>query len=97
MKLSDKIVGKPEVISRLVGDEVVLLDLAKGTYFGLDPVGSRIWQLAESGKSLSEICDALLLEYDVAREQLECDTLALASELIAKNLARIAGEEAHGA
>ena len=39
MKLSDKVGIPPQVMARTVGDETVILDLASGTYFGLDPVG----------------------------------------------------------
>jgi hypothetical protein len=74
------------VIARQVGDETVLLDLASGTYFGLDPVGARIWQLIETGKSLREVCDQMVEEYDVARQVLEQDTLALARDLVEKKL-----------
>jgi hypothetical protein len=68
-------------MDRLVGDETVILDLASGTYYGLDPVGARMWQLLVEGKSLGEACDLLLEEYDVARERLEADLLELAGKL----------------
>ena len=89
MKLSDRLAAAPHVIAREVGDETVLLDLASGTYFGLNPAGARIWQLLESGKSLGEICDAMLDEFDVPRGALEEDALALARELAAKDLVSV--------
>jgi hypothetical protein len=73
-------------MARSVGDETVILDLATGTYFGLDPVGARIWQLMGEGKTLAEICDLMLDEYEVSREELERDTLRLAEELAAQGL-----------
>ena len=36
-----------DVVHRMVGDEAVLLQLDSGVYYGLDPVGSRIWELLE--------------------------------------------------
>ena len=53
MKLSDKAVFRPSHGPQ-VGDETVILDLASGTYFGLDPVGARIWALMGEGKTLAE-------------------------------------------
>jgi hypothetical protein len=81
----------PQVMTRTVGDEVVVLDLATGTYFGLDPVGARIWELMGEGKTLDEICDWMLQEYEVTREELERDTLRLAEELKGQGLVQIAG------
>ena len=90
MKLSNKLTPSSQVIARDVGQEIVLLDLASGTYFGLDPVGARIWQLMRSGKTLDEVCDAMMEEYEVPRETLERDVQALARQLIEKQLAAAA-------
>jgi len=86
MNLSDKVTIPPQVMARTVGDETVILDLATGTYFGLDPVGARIWALMEEGKTLAEVCERMLDEYEVTREQLEQDTLRLAEELAGQGL-----------
>jgi hypothetical protein len=86
MNRTDSFRIPPQVMARQVGDETVILDLGSGTYFGLDPVGARIWQLIGEGQALAEICDTLLGEYDVAREQLERDILDLADKLVAQNL-----------
>ena len=55
MTLDDRVEIPPQVMSRTVADEVVVLDLAAGTYFGLDPVGARIWQLMAEGQTLRDI------------------------------------------
>jgi hypothetical protein len=86
MNLSDKITIPAQVEARQVGAETVILDLASGTYFGLDPVGARIWQLMGEGKTLAEICEVMLAEYEVSRESIERDVLKLAEDLCAKQL-----------
>lgn len=87
MKLSDPITVSPDVVAREVGGEVMLLDLASGTYFGLDEVGARIWKvLDEEGGTLADACDAVAAEYDVSREELERDVLDLAEKLIENGL-----------
>ena len=89
MKLADKIIVSPQVVAREVGNETVILDLESGTYFGLDAVGARMWQLIEEGKSLAAVCDTMAQEYDVSREILERDALALAHDLVEKKLVSI--------
>jgi len=86
MKLSDKVSIPPQVMARTVGDETVILDLANGTYFGLDPVGARMWELMGEGKTLAEICEQMLEEYEVSRDDLERDTLRLTQELADQGL-----------
>ena len=65
MKMSDRIELSSDVVSREVGSETMLLNLASGTYFGLDPVGARFWQLLEEGRTAVEARDVILNEYDV--------------------------------
>jgi len=86
MKLSDRVRIPPEVLARQVGEETVMLDLAKGAYFGLDPVGARIWQLLQEGKSLEEVRDAMAEEYEAPAEEIERDLLALVDKLVADGL-----------
>jgi hypothetical protein len=90
MKLSDSAKIPVQVMARDLGNDVVILDLASGTYFGLDTVGARIWNYMGEGKTLTEICDKLTEEFDVSREQLERDILNLAEDLETKRLITVA-------
>jgi hypothetical protein len=86
MNLSDKVTIPSQVMARQVGDETVLLHLGTGTYYGLDLVGQSIWLLMRDGKTLAEICDLLLQEYDVSRETISRDVVELADKLLAQGL-----------
>lgn len=86
MNLYYKVIIPSQVMTRQVGDETVILHLGTGTYYGLDAVGQSIWLLMRDGKTLGEICDLLLEEYDVTREALTHDVLALADKLLAQGL-----------
>lgn len=86
MTLNDKVVIPAQVMARQVGEETVILDLASGTYFGLDPVGARIWQLMTEGRTLAEVCATMLAEYEVTQVDIERDVLSLAEELREKQL-----------
>jgi len=73
-------------MARQVGEDVVMLDLARGDYFGLDSVGARVWQLMGEGKTLAEVCNVMMQEYEVSRETIEHDVTMLAEELAARGL-----------
>lgn len=89
MNLDNTLDIKPHVIARQVGDETVLLDLENGTYFGLDPVGARIWELISQGRTLAAVCEVILDEYDVTREIIEQDLLKLVADLAAQRLVKV--------
>jgi hypothetical protein len=86
MTLLDRVRVPQEVVARRVGEETVMLHLANGTYYALDPVGARAWQVLEQGRTLSEACDVLEAEYNVPRAQLERDVLDLVDALASHGL-----------
>jgi len=86
MESIGKLTISPNAVAKQLGDEVVILHLGSGTYFGLDAVGARMWQLLGEGKSLNEICDVVLVEYEVSREDLEHDITGLIKDLLAQDL-----------
>jgi len=89
MNLTDKVTIPEQVMARQVGEETVILDLASGTYFGLDPVGARIWQLLCEGRTLAEVCESMLAEYEVPRDEIERDLTDLLAVLADKELIKL--------
>ena len=75
-----------QVVTRQVGDETVLLHLESGTYFGLDPVGSRFLELLQGEGALAAVIARMLEEFEVTETQLEDDLLRLADEMLASGL-----------
>ena len=86
MNLSNHVTVPAQVMARTVGNETVILDLASGTYYGLDPVGARMWQLMTEGQTLAQLCTQMLDEYEVSQEDIERDVLALVQTLLDKQL-----------
>lgn len=89
MKLTDRVAIPAQVMARQVGQETVILDLASGTYFGLDTVGARVWILLFEGKTIGEICRTMLDEYEVEPAPLEKDVFSLLQSLERQGLVKI--------
>ena len=81
MNLNQTIALSPDVISQEVSGETVLLDLESENYFGLDEVGTRIWQLIKETNDLSSIFNTLMEEYEVTEERLQQDLTVLLTEI----------------
>lgn len=86
MKFADNITISPNAVARDLDGETVILHLDSGQYFGLEPVGARIWELIKEGKNLAAVCEVMLVEYDVSREELERDVSALINDLAAQGI-----------
>ena len=78
-----------EVLSQEVSGETVLLDLQSESYFGLDAVGTRIWQLLQENNHLQQVFDIMLEEYDVDEKQLDKDLNELLDKLLDEGLIAI--------
>jgi len=79
--MTQKIEISSEVLTQEVGGETVILDLKSESYFGLDEIGTRIWQLLQEQENIQTIIATMLNEYDVKEEQLEKDIQNLLTQL----------------
>lgn len=73
-------------MSRQVGDETVLLDLASGIYFGVDGVAKRIWECIADGNSLAEAAAMIIEEFEVDEATAQADVIAFSGELVERGL-----------
>jgi hypothetical protein len=88
LTIDEPVAVSDDVVFKEIDGEAVLLDLGRGTYFGLDPVGTRIWQtLVEHGCARPAIAP-LLEEFDVSPDTLEGDIVRLLGELSTNHLIR---------
>ncbi len=86
------VVTRDQVSADLSG-EAAILNLKSGIYYGLNEVGARIWSLVQEPKTVSEIRDTIVQEYDVEPEQCGTDLLSLLEELLSKGLIEVRDEK----
>lgn len=79
----------PEQEFTYIDGEVVMLSLKNGEYYGLDEVGTRIWELIEKPINYNDLIIKLLGEFDVSRKICEEDTRECIIELFEKQLVKI--------
>ncbi len=78
-----------EVLSRILDGEAVLLDLASGTYFGLNEVGSDIWEILSSGVTVDEVVRRIVTQFEVDSATARRDLEELLSELTSRGLVEL--------
>jgi hypothetical protein len=86
------VVTKDQVSCDLSG-EAAILNLKSGVYFGLNTVGASIWKLVLEPKTVKEIWDAILEEFDVEPDLCEHDVLELLQALSTHGLIEIVDEK----
>jgi hypothetical protein len=76
------------VTSNLDG-EIVMMSVEHGEYFGLDEIGTRIWEFLEKPVIVEELITSLTNEFEVERQECEHDTLEFLEELLSKELVQL--------
>lgn len=77
----------PKVMDSKIDEEIVIMSLEQNHYYGLEEVGSRIWEiLQESPSTIEKLCEKLSVEFDVEKEVCEQDTLQFLNQLIEEKL-----------
>ncbi len=89
--LESKINIPTDVLFREIAGEAVILNLQTGKYFGLDEVGTRMWQLLAEHRRIGLALDVLAEEYAVTRDQLQHDLFDLVDKLNSQQLIEIDG------
>lgn len=86
LSLSDTVTVSRSVVFRDLSGETVLLNLDSGVYYGLDAVGTRVWQLLAEALPLATVCSTMQEEYAVGPDEIERDVLRLVGDLCDKRL-----------
>ena len=84
-----KISISEQALSQEVNGETVILDLNSESYFGLDEVGTRIWQLLNEYGDIEKAYDTMLEEFDVDEKTLRDDLEELINKLSEAGLVTI--------
>lgn len=82
-----------EQVSCDISGETVILSLKNAAYYGLDPVATRIWQLLKDPRTIAQVCEVLLTEYeDVDAERCTNEVIALSEQLLDWGLVEITSD-----
>jgi hypothetical protein len=76
-------------LAATVDDEIVMLSPEQGAYFGLNAVGSRVWELIAAPRPVAEVCATLTAEYEVDDDTCAADVRDFLQELAAAGLVEV--------
>ena len=92
MSDNSKIVRNSEIIHSSLDDEIIMMSIEKGEYYGLSSIGGRIWELIKEPRMLSDICHKLCEDYNVTPVNCRRDVLDFITHMLEKDLVIIVDE-----
>ena len=72
----------PAVLAAEVEGEIVMMSIERGSYYGLDNIGSDIWKRIEQPCSFAALIDGLVADYDADRTTITVDVRLLLDQKI---------------
>jgi hypothetical protein len=91
--LQSVISRNPEIIHSAMDDEVVMMSVDQGLFFGVDKIGTHIWNLLETPVKVEALIEKLITHYDVEPELCKNDTLLFLNDMLVKKVILV--EEVH--
>lgn len=88
------LVASKDQVSCDLGEEAAILGMKNSVYYGLNPVGARVWWMLQRPRSVGEICEAIVTEYDVAAERCKDDLVKLLQQMLQEGLVELTFNEA---
>lgn len=80
----------PSVLTAEVEGEIVMMSIEQGRYFGLDDIGSDIWNRIEPPCSFAALVDRLAADYEADRATIAADVQTLLGRMAAQDVVRLA-------
>lgn len=82
VNLDTTIVRNTDLMAVPMDGDLVMMSISQGTYYGINPVGGRIWSLLEQPASVASLCNTIVSEFEVSKEQCEQDVLQFVEQLL---------------
>jgi hypothetical protein len=84
--LQSVISRNPEIIHSAMDDELVMMSVDQGLFFGIDKIGTHIWNLLETPLKAEVLIEKLVAHYDVEPELCRNDTLLFLNDMLVKKV-----------
>ncbi|MFA7486661.1 MAG: lasso peptide biosynthesis PqqD family chaperone [Lysobacteraceae bacterium] len=75
-----------DILAANVDDDLVMMSIRAGNYYNIGGVGTLVWELLSQPRSLDDLIDGVVADYDVERERCAADIGAFVEKLVSLNL-----------
>ena len=87
--MGNQYIQNKKIIQSKIGEEVVMMDMDSGFYFGINSVGSVIWQHLSEAIYLDDLVDKLIKDFNIDKKTCESDTIEFLNDLLGKGIIKI--------
>ena len=90
MEINTALKRNPELISVDMDGETVMMDMESGNYFGINSVGSHIWEALEAENTIADIIETVTSHFDVQDgDTVEADIRGFLGDMVEQKLVTV--------
>jgi hypothetical protein len=89
LKLDSIVQRDPDIIAAEADQDLVMVSIASGAYYGVSDIAREIWAAIEHPKKVSDLIDDLTASYNVDRSSCEEQTLSFLEDLLTERLLQV--------
>ena len=87
--LETRVERNPDILTSEIDQEVVMMSIEQGSYFGLNSVASSIWTLLDEPTTVEVLVGELMKEYEISKKQCEEEICQFLNEMIDQEIVSI--------
>lgn len=91
VNMDTRVARSNEPITAAAGNELIMLSVEQGRYYGFNEIAAAIWQRIEAPVAVSGLCAQLQRDFDVPAQRCEAEVIEFLQMLAAKGLLKVVG------
>ena len=80
-----------DLVHSTIDGEVVMMSVDQGQYFGLNSVGSHIWNLLETPMTVERLCQSLMERFEVDESQCQSEVARFLDDVVERKIVTVVG------
>jgi len=81
-----RVIASDTALSTTLDGEAVILETESGTYYGLNDVATQIWDTLDEPRTVAELQESILEQYDIEADRVQRDLESVLSDMAANDL-----------
>jgi hypothetical protein len=89
LNLNSTVVHHPGMVAADMDGETVMMSIEAGEYFGLNDVGTYLWEFMAEPIAISDLCQRVLDSYEVDEATCQTGVLSYVAKLMDKGAVKL--------
>ncbi|MFZ6689834.1 PqqD family peptide modification chaperone [Undibacterium sp. SXout11W] len=82
LDMSSKFIRNLDLVAVPMDGDLVMMSISQGSYYGVNPVGSVIWEALQTPQTLEQLCQVVVKEFAVDADTCVKDVQTFVTQML---------------